>query len=105
MNRGAFRADLFFRLLEQLAEESDYLETAYLILFGELPTAAQQQAASQFVGGQFDVATLKSSFETSLRELRTDYVDMLIMHAAPESVLAQEFAGARVPLCQARYLF
>jgi citrate synthase len=27
--------------IEQLAEESDYLETAYLILFGELPTASQ----------------------------------------------------------------
>src|SRR5438093_430518 len=27
--------------IEQLAEESDFLETAYLILFGELPTAAQ----------------------------------------------------------------
>ena len=30
--------------IEQLAEESNYLETAYLLLFGELPTAAQQQA-------------------------------------------------------------
>src|SRR5579885_1727491 len=30
--------------IEQLAEHSDYLETAYLILFGELPTAAQLQA-------------------------------------------------------------
>ncbi len=29
--------------IEQLAEESDYLETAYLILFGELPTSSQQQ--------------------------------------------------------------
>ncbi len=29
--------------IEQLAEESDFLETAYLILFGELPTAQQQQ--------------------------------------------------------------
>jgi citrate synthase len=29
--------------IEQLAEESDFLETAYLILFGELPTAAQRQ--------------------------------------------------------------
>src|SRR5712692_9256268 len=29
--------------IEQLAEESDFLETAYLILFGELPTASQQQ--------------------------------------------------------------
>src|SRR6476646_10369288 len=30
--------------VEQLAEHSDYLETAYLILFGELPTAVQLQA-------------------------------------------------------------
>src|SRR4030088_2609810 len=29
--------------IEQLAEESDFLETAYLILFGELPTSSQQQ--------------------------------------------------------------
>src|SRR5499433_2848075 len=27
--------------IEQLAEQSDFLETAYLILFGELPAAAQ----------------------------------------------------------------
>src|SRR5437868_10255005 len=30
--------------VEQLAENSDYLETAYLILFGELPTTAQLEA-------------------------------------------------------------
>src|SRR5580700_8480904 len=30
--------------IEQLAEESDYLETAYLTLFGELPTHQQLQA-------------------------------------------------------------
>src|SRR5205807_1077963 len=30
--------------VEQLAENSDYLETAYLILFGELPTTSQLQA-------------------------------------------------------------
>ena len=30
--------------IEQLADESDYLETAYLLLFGELPTPSQQQA-------------------------------------------------------------
>src|SRR4026207_1172477 len=29
--------------IEQLAEESDFLETAYLILVGELPPAQQQQ--------------------------------------------------------------
>jgi citrate synthase len=30
--------------VEQLAEHSDYLETAYVILFGELPTPMQRQA-------------------------------------------------------------
>jgi citrate synthase len=30
--------------IEQLAEDSNYLETAYLILFGELPTGVQLQA-------------------------------------------------------------
>src|SRR6266852_3266391 len=30
--------------IEQLAEESDYLETAYLIVFGELPTSSQLHA-------------------------------------------------------------
>src|SRR4051795_7529480 len=30
--------------IEQLAENSNYLETAYLILFGELPTEAQLQS-------------------------------------------------------------
>jgi citrate synthase len=29
--------------IEQLAEDSDFLETAYLILFGELPTTSQRQ--------------------------------------------------------------
>src|ERR671915_2069937 len=30
--------------IEQLAEHSDFLETAYLILCGELPTASQQRS-------------------------------------------------------------
>ena len=29
--------------IEQLAEHGDYLETCYLLLYGELPTAAQKQ--------------------------------------------------------------
>jgi citrate synthase len=33
--------------IEQLAEHSDFLETAYLILFGELPTDAQQERWSR----------------------------------------------------------
>src|SRR5437899_8696530 len=31
--------------IEQLAEDSDFLETAYLILFGELPTSSRYQTA------------------------------------------------------------
>src|SRR3954470_23505406 len=33
--------------IEQLAEDSDYLETSYLILFGELPTTQQYQTWNQ----------------------------------------------------------
>ena len=33
--------------IEQLAEHSDFLETAYLILFGELPTEAQHRAVDR----------------------------------------------------------
>jgi aryl-alcohol dehydrogenase-like predicted oxidoreductase len=58
--------------------------------FPGLRGAAQRQAASQFTGEQFSVAALQESFETSLRELGTEYVDLLLMHAAPVSVLAQD---------------
>jgi aryl-alcohol dehydrogenase-like predicted oxidoreductase len=59
-------------------------------LFPGLRKAAQRQAGTLFTGGQFSVDVLRSSLETSLRELKTDYVDMLLMHAAPVSVLAQD---------------
>lgn len=52
--------------------------------------AVRKGAADQMVHGQFSVETLRASFETSLRELKTDYVDMLLLHAAPLSVLAQD---------------
>ena len=58
--------------------------------FPGLRKVAQRGAASEFVAGQFDTATLALSLETSLRELRTDFVDMLILHAAPASVLQQD---------------
>ncbi len=32
--------------IEQLAEKSDYLETCYLLLNGELPTAEQRPSSS-----------------------------------------------------------
>ncbi len=33
--------------IEQLAEHSDFLETAYLILFGELPTEARASSSGR----------------------------------------------------------
>lgn len=61
-----------------------------LQFFPSLRKAVQRGAGDQFVEGQFTLANLQSSFETSLRELRTEYVDMLLLHAAPASVLAQD---------------
>ncbi len=61
-----------------------------LKMFPSLRGAARRQAGQLFTENQFSVAVLRASLETSLRELRTDYVDVLLMHAAPASVLAQE---------------
>jgi len=47
----------------------------------------RKQAAGQFTGDQFTVPVLEASIHESLRKLRTDYVDLLFMHAAPASVL------------------
>jgi hypothetical protein len=38
----------------------------------------------------FDVRTMQASLEQSLRALRTEYVDVLLAHEAPASVMAQE---------------
>jgi aryl-alcohol dehydrogenase-like predicted oxidoreductase len=63
---------------------------AALQVFPGLRKTVQRSVGDQFVGGQFSLETLRTSFETSLRELGTEYVDMLLLHAAPSSVLAQE---------------
>lgn len=57
--------------------------------FPSLRGIARRNAAGQLIAGEFSVELLRSSLETSLRRLRTDYVDMLLLHAAPVSVLAQ----------------
>ncbi len=59
-------------------------------MFPGLRKVAQRQAGDQLSANQFTVETLQSSFETSLRELKTEYVDMLLLHAAPGPVLEQE---------------
>jgi hypothetical protein len=38
----------------------------------------------------FDVRTLQASLEQSLRALQTDYVDVLLAHEAPASIMAQD---------------
>jgi len=58
--------------------------------FPGLRGIAQRQAADQLVAGSFSVELLHASLETSLRQLRTDYVDVLLMHAAPVNVLEQD---------------
>ena len=63
---------------------------AALRVFPGLRKTMQRQVGDQFVSGQFTVETLRTSFETSLRELKTEYVDMLLLHAAPATVLEQD---------------
>jgi len=50
----------------------------------------QRGAASQFSANQFTIAVLNESLDLSLRNLRTDYVDLLFLHAAPAAVLDQD---------------
>jgi D-threo-aldose 1-dehydrogenase len=66
------------------------LARAVLNVVPQLRGMVRKHASDQFVPGQFSLATLRSSFETSLRELRTDYVDILLMHGPPASVLQDE---------------
>ncbi|MFC5861195.1 aldo/keto reductase [Acidicapsa dinghuensis] len=66
------------------------LAQAAIRVFPGMRQFARRQASGESTGNQFSVAVLRESFETSLRELKTDYVDMLIFHAAPVSVLDQD---------------
>jgi aryl-alcohol dehydrogenase-like predicted oxidoreductase len=51
---------------------------------------ARRAAAGELVANNFTVDVLHRSLHASLRALRTDYVDMLLLHAAPASTLAQD---------------
>lgn len=59
-------------------------------LVPSLREAVQRKAAEQSDSGRFTLADIENSFTKSLRELRTDYVDLLLLHAAPMSVLEQD---------------
>lgn len=60
---------------------------AAIRVFPGLRKFARRHAGDQFQPGQFSLEVLRSSLEESLRELKTDYVDMLLLHAAPVGVL------------------
>jgi aryl-alcohol dehydrogenase-like predicted oxidoreductase len=66
------------------------LARAVLGVAPQLRGMVRKHTADQFVPGQFSVETLRSSFETSLRELKTDYIDILLLHGPPVSVLRQQ---------------
>ena len=66
------------------------LAQAAIRVFPGLRKHARRQAAGQTTAGHFTVEVLRDSFETSLRALQTDYVDMLLLHAAPMQVLNQD---------------
>jgi aryl-alcohol dehydrogenase-like predicted oxidoreductase len=66
------------------------LAQAAIRVFPALRARARKAAAGQVKGGQFSLDVLRASFETSLRELQTDYVDMLLLHGATLEVLDQD---------------
>ena len=62
--------------IEQLAEQSDYLETCYLLLYGELPTAAQKD---KFVGTVHRHTMVHEQIRTFFNGFRRDAHPMAIM--------------------------
>src|SRR5210317_1164634 len=62
--------------IEQLAEKSDYLETCYLLLYGELPNAQQKDA---FVGTVHNHTMVHEQIRTFFNGFRRDAHPMAIM--------------------------
>jgi len=56
----------------------------------EIRDMVRQGIVGEMSAGHFDVATLRSSLEESLRQLRTEYVDVLLAHEAPEDVYRRD---------------
>jgi aryl-alcohol dehydrogenase-like predicted oxidoreductase len=61
----------------------------------QLRSTVRRHTASQLKPGQFSIEILNSSIETSLTELKTDYVDILLMHSPPlETSQREDLLGA-----------
>jgi len=56
----------------------------------EIRDLVRQGIVGEMSAGHFDVATLRSSLAQSLRQLRTEYVDVLLVHEAPEDVYRRD---------------
>ena len=63
---------------------------AALSLLPQARGLVRRGIAGEMSQGHFDVATLRASLEESLRQLRTNYVDVLLMHLPPVSVFQQQ---------------
>lgn len=62
--------------IDQLAEQSDYLETCYLLLYGELPNKEQKE---QFVGTVHNHTMVHDQIRTFFKGFRRDAHPMAIM--------------------------
>jgi aryl-alcohol dehydrogenase-like predicted oxidoreductase len=63
---------------------------AALRLLPQARGLVRRGAAGEMSAGHFDIATLRASLNESLRQLRTDYMDVLLMHLPPVSVFQQQ---------------
>ena len=61
-----------------------------LNLLPQARSLVRRGIAGEMSQGHFDVPTLRASLEESLRQLRTDYLDVLLMHLPPVSAFQQQ---------------
>ena len=80
--------------IEQLAAQSTYLETAYLILFGELPTRAQ------FVEWEHDI-----TIHTYIHENAKKFMDGFLYDAHPMGMLVSTVAALSTFYPQSKEIF
>jgi citrate synthase len=97
--------------IEQLAEESDYLETAYLIVFGELPTSSQlhawthqinshtmlHESTKKFMEGFHHDAHPMGIFLSTVGALSTFYPDAKLIFEEPSRLRQIHRLIAKVP--------
>ncbi len=70
------------------------LARGVLGIFPGLRSAVRRRAGSLVQADRFETAAMRASLHTSLRQLRTEYVDFLLLHEPSRSVLDSEEAWA-----------